>query len=107
VTPADQTVPHGALDHSGVDASGRQYVQVSFVDSASGLASIAPICQRNAELNIPSFAQGTKDTIYVRVTRLSTREDTVARLEVIDVAGNKGELDVIVSRSGSGSGATC
>jgi hypothetical protein len=107
--PIDLTVPHGALDHSGVDDRGRQYVQVSFFDTASGLASIQSVaaCQRNAEVSIPGFARGTKDTIYVRVTRSSNSGDSTARLEVIDVAGNKGDLDVIVTGNRDYSGGAC
>jgi hypothetical protein len=104
-TTGDRQAPTGTFLGEATDAQGRLYMEFSFQDAESGLASIGVRCQNNAVVTGQTgFSGGTKSGVTVRVTEVSSASTVSAVIEVVDTVGNRGEL---VATHARGSGATC
>jgi hypothetical protein len=93
---ADTAAPDCRLAGTGADAQGRQLIRVSAQDTGSGLVRISVLKQINADVAVPPFAAGTKDTIVVTATKRDPALSAQVQLEVADVAGNKAVCDPVL-----------
>ena len=55
----------------------------------------------NGTAEIPSFAQGTRDPVTIKVTQSSPGASTVVALLARDTMGNTGELLVTITAGGA------
>ncbi len=84
----DTTAPSCRQIASGVDPSGKKYVEIVFRDAGSGLNYISPVLVNNATLDTPTVITGTNDKIIVKATKINQSSPSQVEFRVFDVAGN-------------------
>jgi hypothetical protein len=71
------------------ESTGPPYsIEVTIQDMDSGLNSIRALEITNADVVIPSFAQGTTEPVVVTITRIDESRDLSVLLEAVDMEGN-------------------
>jgi hypothetical protein len=91
--PTDTTAPECVLAGTGVDGSGKVYIEVRTRDTGSGMGSIVVTQSTNAITNVPPFTPGTTSPVIVRGTKINNGAGSRVMLRVTDVAGNVTDCD--------------
>lgn len=91
--PVDTTRPECVLAGTGVDQSGKVYIEVRTRDTGSGMGSIQVTESTNANTVVPPFTPGTTDPVIVRGTKIDNSQKSRVMLRVTDVAGNVTDCD--------------
>ncbi|MCC2667573.1 MAG: repeat-containing protein [Armatimonadetes bacterium] len=95
--PAETTPPSVTLTSTGINGSGKTYIQITVRDTGSGLASITVTDTTNCSTVVQPFTPGTTDAVLVTATKIDQSKSGRVALRAVDCLGNITNGDPVIA----------